>query len=83
MCLSSLRVSYFFRLEVEKSQETLHKRSKSCGSVMSIKQESTKSSNLPVISGLRHVAHEDFHNSAEIQMFVFKFTFNSEQQFNS
>lgn len=60
MCLSSLRVSYYFRLEVEKSQETLSKKLKSSNVQISIKDEGN---NFPLILRPRHVEKDAFQES--------------------
>jgi len=63
MCLSSLRVSYYFRLEVEKSQETLSKKLKSSNVRIAVKEEGTGINNFPVIMRPRHVEKDVFHDS--------------------
>lgn len=62
MCLSSLRVSYFFRQEVEKSQHSLSTKTNSAGFEIKIKEEPTGSNSFPVILRPRHVGNA-FHES--------------------
>lgn len=63
MCLSSLRVSYYFRLEVEKSQEIISNKLKSSNIRVEVKQEVSGVNNFPVILRPRHVEKDAFHDS--------------------
>ncbi|XP_070498880.1 zinc finger protein Xfin-like [Chironomus tepperi] len=63
MCLSSLRVSYYFRLEVEKSQAALSKKLISSNIRITIKEEVPGASNFPVILRPRHVENDAFNAS--------------------
>ncbi|CAG9806118.1 unnamed protein product [Chironomus riparius] len=63
MCLSSLRISYYFRLEVEKSQETLSKKLISSNVRVTIKEEIPGVNNFPVIMRPRHVEKDAFQTS--------------------